>query len=233
MNRAAVKVTPGADLVTMIQTFTELGRQLVLLSTTRTLDFMNEAQNLIASANLPTLPLPALHLRSLTRPCCEIPEKECPPKCACNIHWSTAPGGQVTANITVTNAGSKARNFTFQGTQLSGPGNPQESIQVTPASSFLERNQSIDLKATLNVGNDFQLGGKYTGEIHIEGASTQSVCITLNVGCPEQCGSCSVHQGDPPVRIRAHHWYDHFQCEEPCFHTPDEHGTMRSHESSR
>lgn len=34
--------------------------------------------------------------------------------------------------------------------------------------------------------------------------------------CRQKCCTCEVVLGDPPVRIRAHHWYDHFQCTERC-----------------
>jgi hypothetical protein len=227
MNRVSVKVRPGADLPVLIDTFAELGRQIVTFSTATALDFLNGAQDLITSAALPGTQLSPSRSRSLTRPCCEIPETECPPKCVCNIDWSTATGNKISANITVTNTGSQTRNFTFTAAPFSGPGDPKDLIQLSPASATLVPGQSVSVAAALTVGSDFQPGQKYTSEIHVLGAYPQCVCVTLNVDCSQQSHPCKVEQGDPPVRIRAHHWYDHFQCEEPCFprvHDPQHRG---------
>jgi len=217
MNRVSVKVRPGADLTLLIGTFAELGRQLVSFSTATALDFLNGAQDLVTSAGLPGTQISARGSSSFMRPCCEIPETECPPKCACNIDWSTASGNDISANVTVTNTGSQTRNFTFTAAPFSGPGNPKDSIGLSPASAILAPGQSITVAAALTVGSDFQPGQKYTSEIHVLGSYPQCVCVTLNIDCPQQSHHCKVEQGDPPVRIRAHYWYDHFQCEEPCF----------------
>jgi hypothetical protein len=62
--------------------------------------------------------------------------------------------------------------------------------------------------------------GDYDAEIVVVGAYEQCVRVTLRVRCKKTCGdercTCEVIQGDPPLRIRTHHWYDHFQCTEPC-----------------
>jgi hypothetical protein len=155
--------------------------------------------------------------------CCEIPETECPPHCVCEFHWKAQQGSTVQANIQVTNTGSATRNFTFTATPFTGPGNVSSSIQLSPPSANLAPQQSVTVAASLVLTQDFQPGARYTSEVHIDGAYQPAVCVTLDVQ-PATCEQCNVQAGDPPVRIRAHHWYDHFQCEEPCLPAQDRKG---------
>jgi hypothetical protein len=76
-----------------------------------------------------------------------------------------------------------------------------------------------------------QAGAQYVAEVRIVGAYEQCVRLVLDVaakGAVVDCGPsrCEVAAGDLPVRIRAHRWYDHFQCTEPCTEllprTPDQ-----------
>jgi hypothetical protein len=158
--------------------------------------------------------LPGLTI-TRTPACCEIPETECPPHCVCNLALDASQGGTAQANIQVTNTGSATRFFTFSATPFAGPGNPSPTIQLSPPSANLTPGASVNLAASITVTQDFQPGGKYTAEIHIDGAYQQAVCVTLTVG-QTTTQSCNVSAGDIPKRIRAHQWYDHFQCEELC-----------------
>ncbi len=221
MNRASLKIAPGADLQALLQELAklgpklmfELGPKLMSMSAERTREFVEAVRELIA-ATLPKIEIPKLER------CCEIPETECPPRCVCDIRWKTCQGGTVHANIHVTNTGSTTRNFTFTATPFSGPGNPATMIQLSPPSASLAPNASVNVAATLAVTSDFQPGGQYVAEVQVYGAYEQCVRITLDVEsatathCTAQ--QCEVRAGDPPVRIRAHQWYDHFQCTEPC-----------------
>ena len=59
--------------------------------------------------------------------------------------------------------------------------------------------------------------GDYEAKIVVTGAYEQCVDVELEVGCEQmRSASADVVQVDAPYRIRAHHWYDHFQCMEPC-----------------
>jgi hypothetical protein len=221
MNRSSVKIAPGADLQALIQELAKLGPTLILdlgpklisISAKATRDFVEAAGELI-TATLPKIEIPS------PKHCCEIPETECPPRCVCDIRWKACPGGTVQAHIKVINTGSMTRNFTFIATPPSGPGNPKATIQVSPSSASLAPNATVDVAAVLTVTNEFQPGRQYTAELQIYGAYEQCVCITLDVEQPtsKDCAPehCEVRAGDLPVRIRAHHWYDHFQCTEPC-----------------
>jgi hypothetical protein len=222
MNRMSLKVAPGTDLQALLQELAklgpilifDLGPKLMSMSVKATRDFVEAAGELV------TATLPKIEIPRGPKPCCEIPETECPPRCVCDIRWKSCPGVTLQAHIKVTNTGSATRNFTFIPTPLSGPGNPKTTIQVVPQSASLAPSDSVDVTAVLTVTNDFQPGGQYTAEIQIYGAYEQCVRITLDIEPPtaKDCvpQHCEVRAGDLPVRIRAHQWYDHFQCTEPC-----------------
>jgi hypothetical protein len=222
MNRVSLKIAPGADLQALLQELAklgptlmfELGPKLVSMSAKTTRDFVEAAGELI------TATLPKIEIPRLPKHCCEIPETECPPRCVCDIRWRACPGGTVQATIQVTNTGSTTRNFTFIATPFSGPGNPATPVQVSPSSASLAPNASVNVAAVLTVTADFQPGGHYAAELRIYGVYEQCVSVTLDVepATAKDCASqhCEVRAGDLPVRIRAHQWYDHFRCTEPC-----------------
>ena len=124
------------------------------------------------------------------------------------------------AHIHITNTGTQTRNFTFAATPFSGPGNPATRVQISASGATLAPYASINVTAVLTVAPDFQPGGRYDAELVIHGAYEQCVRMTLDVAPPtgKDCAveRCEVRAGDLPVRIRAHQWYHHFQCVEPC-----------------
>jgi len=220
MNRASLKITPGTDLLRLLQELStlgpklmfELGPQLLSLSAKTTHDFLQTTGDLITDS------LPKIGLPELQKNCCEIPETECPPRCVCEIRWKACQGGTVQANVQVTNTGSATRNFVFSATPFSGPGNPTAAIQVSPGTATVAPNTSVNVAVSFSVPADFQSGSQYTAEFRVYGAYEQCVCIILRIEPPTSCAPerCEVRAGDIPVRIRAHNWYDHFQCIEPC-----------------
>lgn len=86
---------------------------------------------------------------------------------------------------------------------------------VAPASATLPAGGSVAVTVELNVAEGFHPGGRYTGEVRLDGAYEQCVCLILEVESPV-VNRLRVEQGDPPLRLRAHRWYDHFQCAESC-----------------
>jgi hypothetical protein len=222
MNRASLKIAPGADLAALLGELGKLGPTLIFdlapklisMSAQTSRDFVDAAGELI-SATLPKIEIP-----SRRRNCCEIPETECPPRCVCEIRWKACPGGNVQAYIRVTNTGTQTRHFTFTVTPFSGPGNPATMVQLSTSGASLAPNASVTITAVLTVAADFQPGGQYAAELQIYGAYEQCVRMMLDVApptardCAVEC--CEVRAGDLPFRIRAHQWYDHFQCTEPC-----------------
>jgi hypothetical protein len=202
--RHATKAQPDlADLAT-------LGPRLLLLSMDSARDFVARAADTIG----PTVPNVS-RLRSQIAPddcCCQIPETDCPPRCVCHVTWEGNPGEVFHASVRVRNSGKVARTFNLAGTEFSGAA--QGAIEVKPASMLLAPGQSAVAEATYTVPAGTP-AGTYTSEITINGAYEQAVCVTLTVQPPGTV-TCEVVQGEIPRRVRAMHWYRHFQCDEPC-----------------
>ncbi len=153
---------------------------------------------------------------------CEIPETECPPYCVCEFCWEVCPGERVRRTIRVTNTGCVARDMCFQATPfVDACGKAIRAPSVTPASAHLAPGESVVLQVTLDVENDFVPGNDYEARVLIRSAYEQCVCLHLRARPVAEC-CCHVKHGEPPKRIRAHRWYDHFQCTEPCHPVPCE-----------
>ena len=172
--------------------------------------------------------------------CCEIPETACPPRCVCVIAWQAARGEDVKATIALTNTAKKAQAYSIEATTFQGPsGDTGVKPTVAPASVNLNPNESATITVTLNVTDTFETNNSYAAEVTITGQYEQCVQLQLTV-MPSKRHHCDVKQGDIPTHIRAHRWYDHFQCEELCFepatprrtdqpNQPDRPGTSHPH----
>jgi len=132
----------------------------------------------------------------------------------CEIRWEAAAGERLRAVVRVTNTSRDDRNFQFwaKGFQV---GNKTVPLTVSPAAERLKAGGSTSVVAEFTPTHDFQAGQTYTAELLIEGAYEQCVCFQFTP-VAEVVARCEVEQGDPPIRLRAHHWYDHFRCAEPC-----------------
>jgi hypothetical protein len=148
--------------------------------------------------------------------CCEIPEKHCPPCCACDIEWECCPGESLKAVVRVTNSSAHhQRAFQFTQKPFVVNGSPAP-LTISPAGATLAPGQTTVVTVEFTPTSAFEPGQSYKAELLITGAYEQCVCFTLTLR--RHChAECDVHQGDPPVHIRPHQWYDHFQCTEPCF----------------
>jgi hypothetical protein len=168
-----------------------------------------------ASSMMPAIPSLSSMMPKTT--CCEIPETDCPPRCVCQIVWCAARGEHVTATIALTNTAKKTQTFNIAATSFKGPdGDTGVTATVTPASVNLNPNQSATIAVALEVNDKFDVGTTYGSEVTLTGQYEQ--CVELRVCVrPTQLHHCEVRQGDIPTHIRAHRWYHHFQCEEPCF----------------
>jgi len=160
--------------------------------------------------------------------CCEVPQRDCPPRCVCEVCWEASFGEELTCIVRVRNVSSRTRTFDFSATELTGPAGTLAGLTVTPAQLILAPDRSGLAQGSLTLPEN-AAEGSYEGEIQILGAYEQCVRLRVTVKgtrnctcgqreccCRQKCCTCEVVQGDPPVRIRAHHWYDHFQCTERC-----------------
>jgi hypothetical protein len=169
-----------------------------------------------AARCMPTLP------RLARTDCCAIPEVDCPPRCVCEITWQAARGEKLGCSVRVVNSSASSRTFHLSATGFAGSGGAGTApISVSPQSLQLPARSSGVFEAAFAVPDELA-PGNYEAEIVVRGAYEQCIRVLLRVTRRPSCGPdlphcrCEITQGDPPVRIRAHHWYDHFQCSEPC-----------------
>lgn len=144
--------------------------------------------------------------------CCVIPETACPDACVCRIHWSGCPGDSFQYQIQVTNTSETKREFSLK--SLPFPCT-SEQVKVVPDKKLLGPDESLQATATFTIPETFA-GSSYRTRIKVFGAYEQyiEVCLTVR---PKQACCCYIEQGDIPKRVKAHHWFNHFQCEQDCF----------------
>lgn len=144
--------------------------------------------------------------------CCEIPETACPDLNVCHIHWSGCPGDKLHYQIEVTNTAKIKRIFTLTPLPFSCT---DDEINLSINQQSLLPNKSLKTTASFIIPKSFG-GGNYHTRIKVAGAYEQFILVYLTVR-PHQDYCCSIEQGEIPKHIKAHRWYHHFQCEEPCF----------------
>ncbi len=148
---------------------------------------------------------------------CAVPETACPPACVCRLDLKGSRTEAAAGTVKVTNTDKQARTFHFEAETFHGPsGDTGMKPVVEPASAPLAPGQSVVVKVSVAPSNTFETGVAYHGRVLIRGAYEQCVCLALRVE-PRSAPHCEVAQGAIPTHVRAHHWYDHFQCEELCF----------------
>lgn len=187
----------------------QLGARLMTLSLNGASEFMKQSSSFFLSS----LPKTG-SCRGET--CCEIPEKSCPPHCTREIEWEGSVGEVLRTMIKVVNTSDRTQAFSFTSTPFTSAAGPTLPVRVTPSSANLTAGQSTTVVAEFEVTDAIALAGPLEdAEVLIQGAFVQRVCMKLHAH-PIRVAHCTVEQGDPPVRIRAHQWWDHFQCTEPC-----------------
>ncbi len=144
--------------------------------------------------------------------CCNIPETCCPSPYVCKINWAGCPGDTLRYHVQVTNTGKISREFNL--TPLAFPCS-DERLTISPDKQTLEPGESFNAVASFTIPQTFG-GGHYVSRIKVAGAYEQFIAVSLSVKPHQHC-CCVIEQGEIPTRIKAHHWYHHFQCEVPCF----------------
>lgn len=144
--------------------------------------------------------------------CCDIPETHCPSPYVCRIDWSGCPGDSFHHKIQVTNTSKVKREFNLISVNFPCT---EEKLSVTPNKKTLLPDESLQATASFKIPESFG-GGTYRTKIKVAGAYEQYILVCLTVPAQEDC-CCVIEQGEIPKRIKAHHWFHHFQCEELCF----------------
>jgi hypothetical protein len=155
-------------------------------------------------------------VRRPARPCA-VPETACPPYCVCQMSWKARRGESLQGTIRLTNTGRAARTFSFAAGSFQGPAGDSGVVPaLNPASAELKPGEAVDVRVGVEVGESLQPGSTSSSEVKVRGLYEQCVLLKVEVEAV-QTPYCDVRQGEMPMRITEHHWYSHFQCEEPCF----------------
>ncbi len=144
--------------------------------------------------------------------CCVIPESKCPDYCVGTLCWSGCTGDTLQHHLQVTNTGKEKRTFTLEADNFSCT---DKSVSIAPASKDLKPGDSLQAVISFKIPDEFA-GSIFTTHIKIKGKYEQCLILQLRVKPRQHCCT-AVEQGEIPKRIKAHHWYHHFQCEEECF----------------
>ncbi len=185
-----------------------IGGKLLSLSMDSSLKFIRGVMKIVRPA-MSNVKTPCL------RAVCDIPETDCPPRCVCDINWDACRGEHRQHAIRVTNTSKEPIEFILRAKPFSALAGDANLIVLQPDKLILKPGESGVSMASITMPENVSPGG-YDTEILVQGKYEQCVRVHLTINNADHC-ACEVAQGDIPVRIRAHHWYDHFQCVEPCF----------------
>ncbi len=144
--------------------------------------------------------------------CCHIPETHCPDQCVGVVYWHGCVGDTLQHHLQVTNTGKDSRNFSLEATPFPCT---DKKVAITPDSKNLAPGETLKAVISFTIPEELA-GSTFSVAVKIKGKYEQYLKIVLCVKPRQHCCT-SVEQGEIPKHIKAHHWYHHFQCEEPCF----------------
>jgi hypothetical protein len=142
-----------------------------------------------------------------------------PHTCKEAIDWKIERHVVPEAAISVHNAGRAVQSFQFEPQALVGLAAGAARLVVWPDSLQLGAGQSGVARVKLQGSVDLSPGQSYHGTVRVLGYYEQNIETRTRVE-PDPTGHVEVEQGEAPTRIRAHHWYDHFQCTDACQFPP-------------
>jgi len=156
-------------------------------------------------------------VRKVSSRCCEIPETDCPPRCVCELNWDVCQGDVAKGTLDISNTGKQAVNFKLDASDfVSDQDDSGVAPVINPSNFSLASGETKKIAISVQVGKGFDANERYTSEIKVAGRYEQCVQLSLYVR-RRVTPHCKVEHGEIPRRTVAHHWYDHFQCEELCF----------------
>jgi hypothetical protein len=131
------------------------------------------------------------------------------------IDWKLQRGVTPEAAITIHNTGASMCTLTFEASPLVGVAAPGAALSLLPDSMQLPAGHTGVLRLRLLHSEALAPGHGYQGSVSIHGFYRQRVDVHAFVQ-PDAFDHAEIEQGEPPTRLRAHHWHDHFQCTERC-----------------
>ena len=148
---------------------------------------------------------------------CTIPETQCPPRCECTLEWDTCEGKPVAGTLDIHNTGHGAAKFTLRAGAFRADCAATEVMpQLEPASFELAPGAHPVVRISVKVNGSFEPGREYQSTVTIAGRYEDCAQLRLRVH-RVRTPCCVIDHGEIPRRIRAHNWFDHFQCEQLCF----------------
>jgi hypothetical protein len=131
------------------------------------------------------------------------------------IVWEIERGVTPLAHLSLANESKERRVFQLSITPLVGVNAEAAELALSATRIELEpRGHAVlrvQLKDTLALGPS----QRYHAALLVDGGKAPRIPITCTIK-PDPAAYVEVSQGDLPMRLRAHHWYDHFQCSLPC-----------------
>jgi hypothetical protein len=119
--------------------------------------------------------------------------------------------------VRVTNTGKQIRSFNFATEPFAGPsGDSGVKPNIDPTQVTIAAGDSTLVTVSFAAEKNFEPDSSYESTLKITGLYEQCVRLKANVRRRNK-PHCEVQQGEIPTHTVAHHWYDHFQCEELCF----------------
>jgi hypothetical protein len=131
------------------------------------------------------------------------------------VAWQFERGVVPEASITAFNTGKASRVFSFVPTPIAGAEGTLAALVVTPDSAMLSPGQSVAVRLQLQHSETLNPGQHYKAALVVRGFYDQRLHVHSHVE-RDPSGHVEVDQGDAPTYLRAHHWYDHFQCTLDC-----------------
>lgn len=132
-----------------------------------------------------------------------------------SIDWKIDRGVVPEAQVALRNAGNAAQNFRIEATPWLGPDGAAASLAISTHTIDLGPAESTMIDLRMLNTQALRPGQEYQCELVVRGFHEQRLAVRCMVH-QDPNGYVEVSQGELPTRIRAHHWYDHFQCTEPC-----------------
>lgn len=142
--------------------------------------------------------------------CCAVPEMACPSPC--HIQWRGCVGDSLKYQLQITNRGKVERDFTLTPEAFPVTG---ETVSVSPDKKTLAPDESFTVVVSFTIP-DTMAGGCFQARILLTGAYEEPILVSLEVKT-RQCCQSHIEQGETPKKVRAHHWFHHFQCHQDCF----------------
>jgi hypothetical protein len=131
------------------------------------------------------------------------------------IVWEVERGVTPVAHLRLASPRHERGVFELRITPLVGVN--AEAAELALSAARIELEPGGHGVVRLQLSNSAALGPtqRYHAALSIEGGRVPRIPISLIIK-PDPHAHVEVSQGDFPTRLRAHHWYDHFQCSLPC-----------------